>query len=173
MWRETDPQKRSKLSKSPSECEPRNTWKPGLQTAPDSPRYKAPGRTPWGHCPEISPRRKTLEASGVLGNGTHYLLAWEGSLPSVPWRPSPSVWPNCLQLVCCQPGFPSDPVWRWKQPSWAAGPARQQLKVLAEWPEETCLTREQVWAQQGPGLGSVAPCGLMPASPLTWHRNGF
>lgn len=135
------------------------------------------GWMPQGHCPESShPRKKPLEVSAALGNSTTNLLAWAGSLPSVPWLPSLSAWPAACTWVCCQPGFPSGPVRCWHWPRRAAGSAGQQLRALAEWPVEKCLAGGLCGPCKGPArmpAPHTCPPGVQdPASVALYHPSG-
>lgn len=105
VGRETDPENRSNLAKSPSECKQRQPTAHASRWTANSvspPHHKAP----WMDAPgplssdQISQRSKALEASGVLGNSTHYLLACEGKLPSVPVAAGPFCSAKTLATVC-------------------------------------------------------------------------
>lgn len=53
----------------------------------------------------------------VSDSNTNHLLTWKGHCPSVLWLPGLSAQSATCNWVCCQPGFPSDPVQCWCQPS--------------------------------------------------------
>lgn len=73
--------------------------------------------------------------------------------------------PATCHWVCCQPGFPSDPVWPGRQPRPGSRPAGQELQALAV---SRLLTGEHCVSPAHPCPRRFPPHGDCQAQPATY-----